>query len=85
VSEPSSAEVAELSAVVAQLRATNTGLREVITRQAAQMEALSARIAELERWLSSDSSTSSKPPSSDPPYRKPARGVVADRLRAQAR
>jgi transposase len=74
VPEPSSAEVAELSALVAQLRAANAGLREVIIGQAAQMEALAARIAELERRLSSDSSTSSKPPSSDPPYRKPVRG-----------
>lgn len=74
MSEPSSAEVAELSALVAQLRATNAGLREVIIGQAVQMEALAARIAELERRLSSDSSTSSKPPSSDLPYRKPARG-----------
>lgn len=71
----------ELSALVAQLRATNAGLREVIAgqaiqieTQASQMEVLSARVAELERRLSSDSSTSSKPPSSDPPYRKPARG-----------
>jgi transposase len=59
---------------LARLRATNAGLREVIAGQAVQLEALAARIAELERRLSSDSSTSSKPPSSDPPYRKPARG-----------
>ena len=66
--------MAELSALVTQLRAANAGLREVIIGQAAQMEALAVRIAELERRLSSDSSTSSKPPSSDPPYQKPARG-----------
>ena len=71
----------ELSALVAQLRVANAGLREVIAGQAAQVEAQraqlesqAARIAELERRLSKDSSTSSKPPSSDPPYRKPARG-----------
>jgi len=64
------------------LRATNAGLREVIAgqavhveTQAGQLEALAARITELERRLSSDSSTSSRPPSSDPPYRKPARGL----------
>ena len=68
-----SADVAELSALVTELRAANAGLREVIAGQAVQMQALTARIAELERRLSSDSSTSSKPPSSDPPYRKPAR------------
>ena len=60
------------------LRKTNSGLREVINTQAVQIEtltgqidALSARIAELERRLGSDSTTSSKPPSSDPPYRNP--------------
>ena len=81
-SSPSAAELsaAELSALVAQLRTTNAGLREVVAGQATQIEALiaqvetqTARIAELERRLGSDSSTSSKPPSSDPPYRKPAR------------
>lgn len=66
--------------MIAQLRATNAGLREVITgqsiqieTQAGQLEVLAARIAELERRLSKDSTTSSKPPSSDPPYRKPER------------
>ena len=63
----------ELAALVAQLRTTNAGLREVIAGQARQSEAQAARIAELERRLEKDSSTSSKPPSSDPPYRKPAR------------
>jgi transposase len=78
VPEPSPAE---FSALVAQLRSTNSGLREVVAGQATQIEALiaqvetqTARIAELERRLSSDSATSSKPPSSDPPYRKPVRG-----------
>ena len=62
------------------LRKTNSGLRQVIDTQAVQIEtltgqieALLARIAELERRLGSDSTTSSKPPSSDPPYRKPER------------
>jgi transposase len=35
--------------------------------------AQAARIVELERRLGADSSTSSKPPSSDSPYRKPTR------------
>jgi transposase len=81
VSESLPVETAELSALIAQLRTANSGLREVVAGQAtqievlvAQLEAQTARIAELERRLSSDSSTSSKPPSSDPPYRKPARG-----------
>jgi len=81
-----------LSALVEQLRTTNTGLREVVNGQAAQVEAQAAqleaqaaqleaqaaqleaqaeRIAELERRLSTDSTTSGKPPSSDSPYRKP--------------
>ena len=60
-----------------------TELRAVIAAQATQIEALTrqvaeqrARIAELERRLgadSSNSSNSSRPPSSDSPYRKPAR------------
>jgi transposase len=74
--------------VVARLRKANAALHEVINTQAAQIETLTgqvtalsaqlaaqvARIEELERRLGSDSSTSSKPPSSDPPYRKPERG-----------
>jgi hypothetical protein len=80
--EPSSdAElIAALQEANAALRKTNAGLREVINTQVAQIEtltrqveALSARIAQLERRLGSDSTTSSKPPSSDPPYRKPER------------
>jgi transposase len=62
------------------LRKTNSGLRQVIDTQAVQIEtltgqieALVARIAELERRLGADSTTSSKPPSADPPYRKPER------------
>jgi transposase len=87
VSEPLSPSAAELSVLVAQLRTTNARLREVIAgqavhietqsgqieAQAALLESLTARVADLERRLSSDSSTSSKPPSSDPPYSKPAR------------
>lgn len=63
----------ELSELVEGLRRANAGLREVIAGQAAQLEAQALRIAELERRLGADSSTSSRPPSSDPPYRKPAR------------
>jgi transposase len=80
VSEQPGSSVEELAALVAQLRAANTKLREVIATQAAQLEAQAAqlqaqaaRIAESERRLGSDSSTSSRPPSSDPPYRKPER------------
>ena len=82
--EPSSFSDAD---VIARLRKANAALREVINTQAVQIETLTgqvtalsaqlaaqvARIEELERRLGSDSTTSSKPPSSDPPYRKPER------------
>jgi transposase len=75
--EPSSSADAD---VVARLRKANAALREVINTQAVQVEtltgqveAMTARIEELERRLKSDSSNSSKPPSSDSPYRKPER------------
>ena len=84
MSGPGASSDAELIAALQEaniaLRKTNSGLREVINTQAVQIEtltgqidALSARIAELERRLGSDSTTSSKPPSSDPPYRRPER------------
>ncbi len=41
-------------------------------RMTAQVERLSARMEELERQARKDSSTSSRPPSSDSPYRKTA-------------
>jgi transposase len=56
--------VEELRALVVELWEANAGLREVIAAQ-------EQRIAELERRLGKDSSTSNKPPSSDSPYRKP--------------
>jgi transposase len=82
--EPSSFVDAD---VIARLRKANAALREVINTQGVQIETLTgqvtalsaqlvaqvARIEELERRLSSDSTTSSKPPSADPPYRKPER------------
>jgi transposase len=45
----------------------------LVRAQAEMIETQAARIAELERRLGADSSTSSKPPSSDGPYRKPPR------------
>ena len=38
----------------------------------AQIEALAARVEELQRLLAKDSSTSSRPPSSDSPYKPPS-------------
>ena len=62
----------QLSAVVEQLQVANAKLREVINAQAVQLEAQAVRIAELERRLNADSTTSNRPPSADSPYRKPA-------------
>jgi transposase len=77
----------DLPALVAALRAANARLREVIEAKDAQLAAagaaleaaearfagLSERVADLERRLGQDSSTSSRPPSSDNPYQKKPR------------
>jgi transposase len=77
----------DLPALVAALRAANGRLREVIEAKDAQLAAagtaleaaearfaeLSERVADLERRLGKDSSTSSRPPSSDSPYKKKPR------------
>lgn len=73
MSEPLSSSVEELAALVEQLRAANAALREVIAGQAMQLEAQAEQIAQLTQRLGKDSATSSKPPSSDSPYRKPER------------
>jgi transposase len=65
--------VEELRALVVELMQANAGLREVIAAKDHQISSLERRIAELERRLGADSSTSSRPPSSDSPYRKPVR------------
>jgi len=49
---------------------TEAELRELVTVQAELIERLTARVAELERRLGADSSNSSRPPSSDPPWNK---------------
>jgi transposase len=63
--------VEELRALVVELVEANAGLREVIAAKDHQIVAAEQRIAELERRLGADSSSSSRPPSSDSPYRKP--------------
>ncbi len=77
----------DLPSLVAALRAANARLREVVEARDAQLAAagaaleaaqarfaaLSERVAELERRLGKDSGTSSKPPSSDSPYKKKSR------------
>jgi len=76
----------DLPALVTALRAANARLREVIEAKDARLAAagaaleaaearfaeLSERVADLERRLGQDSSTSSRPPSSDNPYKKKA-------------
>ena len=70
-----------LPARVAELEADNALLRQAaadrderaaaqLAARDAQIQALAARVEELERLLAKDSSTSSKPPSSDSPYKK---------------
>jgi transposase len=70
-----------LPARVAELEADNALLRQAaadrderaaaqLAARDAQIQALAARVGELERLLAKDSSTSSKPPSSDSPYKK---------------
>ncbi len=79
---PASDEVAWLRARVAELEALNARLREAalardelaaaqLAARDAQIGALAAQVEELRRRLDKDSSTSSRPPSSDGPYRKP--------------
>ena len=71
------ARVAELEADNARLRQAAADRDERAAAQLAvrdaQIEALAARIRELERLLAKDSSTSSKPPSSDGPFKKKPR------------
>ena len=71
---PASEELAWLRARVAELEAVNARLREAARARdelaAAQLAALAAQVEELRRRLDKDSSTSSKPPSSDSPYTK---------------
>src|SRR5712691_789518 len=78
------ARVAELEAVNAALREAAAARDELAAAQLAARDAqlqaaqarlgvLAARVEELERRLGKDSSTSSKPPSSDSPYRKKSR------------
>ena len=71
---PASEELAWLRARVAELEAVNARLREAARARdelaAAQLAALAAQVEGLRRRLDKDSSTSSKPPSSDSPYTK---------------
>jgi transposase len=81
---PSCDEVAWLRARVAELEEVNARLRQAardrdelaavqLAARDAQVAALAAQVEEMRRLLGKDSSTSSKPPSSDSPYRKKPR------------
>jgi hypothetical protein len=64
--------VEQLSALVETVLARNAELEQLVSQQADQLAVQGDRIAELERRLGADSSNSSKPPSSDSPWAKPA-------------
>jgi transposase len=68
---PSAEELSALPA--AELAARLADAYRVIGELTAQVTALSAQVEDLKRQLSRDSATSSKPPSSDSPYKKKAR------------
>src|SRR5215210_7785618 len=55
------------------LAALPPGVIALIQWQAAQIDRLTARVAELEARLGKDSTNSSKPPSTDHPHAKPVR------------
>lgn len=62
----------ELLLLLSAKDATIAALTELVEQVSLRAEELAARVAELERHHGKDSTTSSKPPSSDPPYAKPA-------------
>jgi Family of unknown function (DUF6444) len=70
----------ELCALVGELVEAKVGLREVIAARDGQIAVLEAWIVELERRLGADSLTSSRPPLSDLPYRKPVRRLSRNSL-----
>ena len=71
------ARVAELEGLTARLREAARDRDELAAAQLAardaQIAALAAQVEELRRRLDKDSSTSSKPPSSDSPYKRKPR------------
>lgn len=67
--EPSNEELRLLLAAQDATIAQLTGLAEQLS---SQCERLAARVKELERQRGKDSSNSSKPPSSNPPFARPA-------------
>jgi hypothetical protein len=70
--ELSALPAAELAVRLAEAYRLIAELTEQAGRLAAQVERLSARVEELDRQARKDSSTSSRPPSSDSPYKRKA-------------
>lgn len=69
--EPDVPSAEDLSALpAAELAVRLAEAYRLIAELTAQVERLSARVEELERQARKDSSTSSRPPSSDSPYKK---------------
>jgi len=68
----------ELSALLhAELAERLAGAYQLIAELTGQAQRLQARMEELERQVRGDSPDSSRPPSSDSPYKKEAAGPVA--------
>jgi len=68
---PEQPTAADCPETIEALKAEVVDLRAQVTAQAAQNAQLLQRIQELEARLGKDSHNSSKPPSSDPPFKKP--------------
>ncbi|MEN3586429.1 DUF6444 domain-containing protein [Streptomyces sp. ZYX-F-203] len=85
---PEEGFVAELDALRGELaaaRAREAAKDERIDQLLIQVGELTAQVQALVLKLSKDSSTSSKPPSSDGPGRRPRGGFLAYPIRTQAR
>jgi uncharacterized coiled-coil protein SlyX len=81
---PSAEELSALPA--AELAARLAEAYRLIAELSAQVGRLSARVEDLEREARRDSSTSSRPPSSDSPYKPPSPwGVVASARKSGGR
>jgi len=78
------ARIAELEAENAALGTDNGALRARVAELNQQVALLSGKVADLEKLLGRDSSTSSKPPSTDPGSAKSARPENANRAARRA-
>jgi transposase len=69
--DPSLCSREELLVLLAQQTVVIEGLRTQVAGQTVAIENLQALVVELRRRLDADSSNSSRPPSSDSPFRRP--------------